>query len=172
MSPKARVLWLCALVVLPADQLSKAWIVAKLAYGDQIAVIEGFFYLTHVRNSGAAFGLFSEAPLFWRQLLFVAVSLLAAAVIFSFYRGLAPRERAVPFALGLVLGGAAGNFLDRIFRGEVVDFLHFRFSSGYAWPDFNVADAFIVIGVGVLVVDLLASEGRSRAGPSQRRREG
>ena len=65
-----------------------------------------------------------------------------------------------------ILGGAVGNLLDRIFRGEVVDFLHFKIWRGYSWPDFNLADSFIVVGVGLLVLELLASEGEDRAAPA------
>ena len=65
--------------------------------------------------------------------------------------------------LGLILGGAVGNLVDRIFRQEVIDFLHFRLWRGYSWPDFNVADSAIVVGVGLLILDLLASEGEQRA---------
>jgi signal peptidase II len=64
------------------------------------------------------------------------------------------------------MGGAIGNLLDRIFRAEVVDFLHFRLWSGYSWPDFNFADSFIVVGVALLLLQLMAAEGESRAGNS------
>jgi signal peptidase II len=66
-------------------------------------------------------------------------------------------------ALGLILGGAIGNLIDRVRFHEVVDFLHFRLWGGYSWPDFNVADSCIVVGVGVLVLELLATEGETRA---------
>ena len=79
------------------------------------------------------------------------------------FRQIAPGDRLSALALGLILGGAGGNLIDRIFRGEVVDFLHFRLWGGYSWPDFNLADSFIVVGVGVLVLELLATEGEDRA---------
>jgi signal peptidase II len=69
-------------------------------------------------------------------------------------------------SLGLILGGAGGNLVDRIFRGEVVDFLHFRLWGGYQWPDFNLADSFIVVGVALLIVELLASETETRGDPA------
>jgi signal peptidase II len=83
--------------------------------------------------------------------------------VISFFRQLAPGDRLSALALGCILGGAVGNLIDRVTRGEVVDFLHFRLWGGYAWPDFNFADSFIVIGVGLLILELLASEGESRA---------
>jgi signal peptidase II len=152
-------------ISLPLDLLTK-WIVERnLTYADRIPVIEGFFYLTHVRNPGAAFGLFADGDPQTRLFVFIAVSIAAVLIILSFFRQLAPGDRLSALALGLILGGAVGNLIDRIFRGEVVDFLHFRIWRGYTWPDFNLADSFIVVGVGLLVVELLASEGEDRTAP-------
>jgi len=146
------------------DVGTKVAIDANLSYADRIPVIDGFFYLTHVRNTGAAFGLFSSAPKIPRLAFFIGVSIVAVGIIISFYRKLSPGDRLASLALGLILGGAMGNLVDRIFRQEVVDFLHFRLWRGYSWPDFNVADMAIVIGVGLLVLELLATEGEQRAG--------
>jgi signal peptidase II len=124
-------------ISLPLDLLTK-WIVERnLSYADRIPVIEGFFYLTHVRNPGAAFGLFADGDPQTRLFVFIAVSIAAVLIILSFFRQLAPGDRLSALALGLILGGAVGNLLDRIFRGEVVDFLHFKIWRGYSWPDFN-----------------------------------
>jgi len=163
MSPKQAFALGAFSVSLPLDLASK-WIIERtLSYADRVTVIEGFFYLTHVRNPGAAFGLFADGDPRTRLFVFIAVSLLAVLIILSFYRQLAPGDRLSALALGLILGGAIGNLLDRIFRGEVVDFLHFRLWRGYSWPDFNLADSFIVVGVGLLILELLASEGEDRA---------
>jgi signal peptidase II len=129
-------------------------------------VIDGFFYLTHVRNPGAAFGLFTDAPATIRLTLFIGITLVAIAMIISFYRKLAPGDRFSALSLGLILGGAIGNLVDRVFRGEVVDFLHFRLWGGYQWPDFNLADSFIVVGVAFLVIELLAAESEARSDPA------
>jgi signal peptidase II len=164
MSPKAKVFIATTATTLLLDWLSKAWVLANLSFADRIAMVDGFFYLTHVRNPGAAFSLFAHAPANVRMFFFVGVSLLAIGIIFSFYRQLAQNDRLPAFALGSILGGASGNLLDRVFRnGEVVDFLHFRLWSGYSWPDFNLADTFIVIGVGLLILELLVSEGEDRS---------
>ena len=153
-------------ISLPLDLLTK-WIVERnLSYADRIPVIEGFLSLTHVRNPGAAFGLFADGDPQTRLYVFIAVSIAAVLIILSFFRQLAPGDRLSALALGLILGGAVGNLLDRIFRGEVVDFLHFKIWRGYSWPDFNLADSFIVVGVGLLVLELLASEGEDRAAPA------
>ncbi len=163
MTPKFRVAVGASLIVFALDLASKIAIDTNLSYSDRIPVIPGFFYLTHVRNTGAAFGLFSDAPQVYRLTFFISVSLIAVMIITAFYRKLAPGDRLAALALGLILGGAVGNLVDRIFRQEVVDFLHFRLWRGYSWPDFNVADSAIVVGVGLLVVELLASEGEQRA---------
>jgi signal peptidase II len=119
-----------------------------------------------VRNRGAAFSLFSEAPAPVRLTLFIGITLVAIALIVSFYRRLAPGDRLSALSLGMILGGAVGNLIDRVARGEVVDFLHFRLWGGYEWPDFNLADSAIVVGVAFLVVELLATEGETRTDPA------
>jgi signal peptidase II len=162
MTPKFRIAAGAFLIVLVLDLATKIAIDMHLSYADRIPVIPGFFYLTHVRNTGAAFGLFSDAPQVYRLSFFISVSLVAVGIIVSFFRKLSPGDRLAALALGLILGGAVGNLIDRIFRQEVVDFLHFRLWRGYSWPDFNVADSAIVVGVGLLVLELLASEGEQR----------
>ncbi len=162
MTPKARVALAALLISLPLDLLTKHLVNANLTFADRVSVIEGFFYLTHVRNTGAAFGLFADADPTLRAFFFVGISTVAIGIIISFYRRLAPGDRLSALALGLILGGALGNLHDRIRFGEVIDFLHFDLWGGYSWPDFNLADSFIVVGVGFLVLELLAHEGDSR----------
>jgi signal peptidase II len=162
MTPKAKLFLGALLLSIPIDQLSKEWVVRSLTYADEIPVIAGFFHITHVRNPGAAFGVLATSSQAVRLFFFVGVALLAIGLIFSFYRKLAPGDRFSALSLGLILGGAVGNLLDRIRHGEVVDFLHFRLWGGYTWPDFNFADSFIVVGVILLIIELLATEGESR----------
>lgn len=166
MTPKTRVGLLTFAISFPIDQLSKLAVDRGLSYADRIPVIEGFFYLTHVRNPGAAFGMFADGDATIRLGFFIAVSIVAIGIVISFFRQLAPGDRLSALALGLILGGASGNLADRVLRGEVVDFLHFRLWGGYSWPDFNLADSFIVVGVAILVLELLATEGESRASPT------
>jgi signal peptidase II len=167
MTPKLKAFAAALGLTLPLDQATKIWIAESLSYSDRITVIDGFFYITHVRNPGAAFGMFVDADPTFRTPFFIGVSLVAVGIIVSFYRRLAPGDRHAALTLGLILGGALGNLIDRVFRGEVVDFLHFRLWTGYSWPDFNLADSAIVVGVGLLLLELLASEGESRAGPGE-----
>jgi signal peptidase II len=161
MNPKRRAALLGLALALPLDLLTKWLVNHNLHQHDQRAVIEGFFYLTHVRNTGAAFGLFADGPGDIRLSFFIGTSIVAIGIIVSFYRKLAPGEWLSALALGFILGGALGNLRDRIFYGEVVDFLHFKLWGGYTWPDFNLADSFIVVGVAILLLELLASEGET-----------
>lgn len=156
--PKTKVFVLSALLAVISDTLSKYWVVQTLDVYSRIDVIENFFAITHVRNTGAAFGMLRNFPEEFRLPFFLGVTILAALLVFSFFRKLAPGDRLSAIALGLILGGATGNMLDRVTRGEVVDFLHFRLWRNFSWPDFNLADSWIVIGVALLFVELLAAE--------------
>jgi len=162
MAPKYRVGLSAFAVGLALDILTKYLVNQNLTYADRIPIIEGFFYLTHVRNTGAAFGFFQDAPEPFRLTFFIGISIVAIGIIFQFFRGLAPGDRLSALALGMILAGAVGNLVDRIRLGEVVDFLHFDLWGGYSWPDFNLADSWIVIGVGLLILELLATEGEER----------
>lgn len=165
MTPKLRVGLVAFVSSLVLDLTSKELVNTYLHFGDKREVIEGLFYLTHVRNPGAAFGLLATAPEGIRVTFFIGVSIVAIGIILSFFRNLAPRDRLSALALGFILGGAIGNLSDRIRYGEVVDFLHFQLWKGYSWPDFNLADSFIVVGVGLLILELLATEGGSAESP-------
>ncbi len=163
MVPKLRILIGVVVVALPLDQLCKFAVESRLVYGERVPVIDGFFYITHARNPGAALGLFASMAEDGRLVGFAVVSLIALAVIAAFYHRLAPGDRMQALGLSLVLAGAGGNFMDRVWRGEVVDFLHVRLWPGYAWPDFNIADVCIIVGVVALITDLLAREALARS---------
>ena len=163
--PKFKIFVPAALCAFASDQLTKLWIVDNLAPATRIDVIEGFFAITHVRNPGAAFGLLQNLPENIRLPFFAVVSGIAVVLVVSFYRSLPPWDRLSAAALGLILGGAVGNLVDRVARGEVVDFLHFRIWGDFTWPDFNLADSWIVVGVGLLLIELLASESETRPDP-------
>lgn len=165
-TPKIRVWATLMTLSFAADRLSKAWIESGFALGEQRTVVEGLFYLTHVRNRGAAFGLFADADADVKTVVFAVAAALALAVVVIHLVGLAPGDRRVAAALGLVAGGALGNLVDRLppfGQGEVIDFLHFDLWGGYDWPDFNLADVAIVLGVAGLLVDMIARESVSRS---------
>ena len=143
--PRTWLLLGLAAVVLVADLVSKIVVVAGIAPGEDIRVLGGLLYLTHLRNPGAAFS-FAEGA----TVLFSLIAVVVAAVIVRTARRL--RSAAWAVSLGLVLGGALGNLVDRVFRapgllrGGVVDFLSVFAPDGRVWPVFNVADSAIVCG--------------------------
>jgi signal peptidase II len=144
--------WVAGVVVL--DQLTKLVVREYLPLHAEIEIIPGFAELTHVKNTGGAFGLLARAHDSWRLPFFVGVGLIAIAALLHLVRTLPEHDRWGLFAVAAVLGGAVGNLIDRIVFGEVTDFvsLHWR---EYYWPAFNVADSFITIGAVVLVLHSL-----------------
>lgn len=158
--------WLLAIsaLVIALDRWTKLWVQHHIAEGDDITVISGFFNISHVENSGAAFSLFtnSASPDRTRWLL-TAFSILVAVVIFVLLMKMGRRFTATSLALALVLGGAIGNVWDRVQAAMVTDFLEVHLHLGswsYHWPDFNVADSAIVIGGILLLLDSLRSSSK------------
>ncbi len=143
-----------ALIVVVLDQLTKAMVVADIGLHQSIPVIDGFFALTYVRNTGAAFGMFASRSAALRVPLLLAVAVLALGVLLWFVRTVPAERWVVIAACGGVLGGAIGNMIDRAAYGEVIDFLDVYVGT-YHWPAFNVADSAITIGVVVLCFDAL-----------------
>lgn len=141
---------LIALVVF-CDQVSKVWIVRHFSLFESLPVLPGFFNLTYLTNTGAAFGFMAGQPALWRHVFFVGVALVALFVIAIMYLRLRKESFFYEFSLGLIAGGALGNLIDRIRLGSVVDFLDFYIGS-YHWPAFNVADSAITVGVTIFMV--------------------
>ncbi len=137
------------LILLAADQLSKWYAVKFLTLGEQHPVISGFFSVTYVRNPGAAWSMFSG-----HRALLAVFSVCVFTAILIFFRRLSDGFRERILALFLLLAGIAGNTADRIFRGEVVDFLDFTFGS-YRYPTFNIADSAICTAVGIMIISSL-----------------
>ena len=138
-----------------ADRATK-WLIARSIPldGSGIQVIPHLFRITHVENRGAAFGLFAESPVAWKTSALAALSLVAMAVIAYLLWKTDGELNSTSIALSLILGGAAGNFWDRVVKGRVVDFLHF-YIGNHVWPDFNVADSAIVVGAVLLLADIV-----------------
>jgi len=151
---KRRLFWiLVPLLALYLDWGSKQWILAHLRPGEIQPVIPGFFNLTLGFNSGAIFGVLSTAPDGVRNIVFLIAGLGALGYFgFEFLRAGTPKAQRV--ALGLILGGAMGNGLDRIVHGAVVDFLDFIFFGWRYWT-FNIADSCIVCGAILMGISLL-----------------
>lgn len=143
------VFFLTALLVVAADQLSKMWVRANLAPGESLPEI-GFFRLTHVYNTGAAFGLFQGQPFVLTIVALVGVAVLLFYALFIYRRLPYLDSRLNRVALGLILGGTVGNLVDRLRLGYVTDFI----SVGNWWPSFNIADSAITVGVVLFAYSL------------------
>ncbi len=142
-------IFLTGLLIVIADQLSKIWIRNNIPHGQSIFDI-GFFEITHVRNTGAAFGLFQNHSL---ALIIIGIIGTIILLICTRFTGKdVPVLGTLPgqIALGLVLGGTVGNLIDRLHLGYVTDFINFGF-----WPAFNVADSAVTIGVIIFAYSLL-----------------
>ncbi|CAK7071078.1 MAG: Lipoprotein signal peptidase [Desulfovibrio sp.] len=140
-----------AAFVVALDQLTKAWVLAAIPQYTEIPVISGLFSLVHVRNRGAAFGFLNRHDISWQFWLFLLATLIAVIVVVFLAKHAKPREYGFFTSLGLILGGAAGNLIDRIRFREVVDFLDFYYN-GYHWPAFNVADIAICCGAALALI--------------------
>lgn len=154
--PAAVGYWAISGLVLAADQATKALVLSRLALHESIEVIPGLFSLTLVHNRGAAFGILADhGP--WRLWFFLLVTAAAlVGITIYFYKNI---HKGVILLLGcsLVAGGAAGNLIDRIRYGYVVDFLDFYIGRLH-WPAFNVADSALTVGTALLALHLLLSE--------------
>jgi signal peptidase II len=146
--------FLMAILVVLLDRLTKWLVATKITLHDSIAVLPGFFRLTHVQNSGAAFGLFAESSSEWKVAILILFSILALAVVSALLWKNSHSMTATGVGLSLILGGAIGNLYDRLLTGRVVDFFDFYLGS-YHWPAFNIADSAIVIGALLLVGEIL-----------------
>ena len=131
------------------------WLVAqKIALFDSVTVVPGFFKITHLRNKGAAFSLFADAPDAWRLAMLVVFSLVALIVVVVLLAKTSHRFSMQGAALALILGGAVGNLWDRILHGWVTDFLLVYYKR-WEWPAFNVADSAICVGAVFLIGEML-----------------
>ncbi|HMO18306.1 MAG TPA: signal peptidase II [Oligoflexia bacterium] len=143
-------LYFVGLVVIVLDQYTKIAILDRFAYGEVLEVVPGLFNLTLVMNPGAAFGLFSGLPDFWRRIVLGVVTFFAVVLVLVLLKKEAKDDHYAQLGLYLVLGGAIGNLIDRFRFDAVVDFLDFYYGN-YHWPAFNVADSAISVGVTLLM---------------------
>ena len=165
-----RLLLLSALVVFILDQLTKTWIFNNLELDsyfppDSIEIIEGFFYIVHIGNEGAAWGMFSGYG--GLLALFAVIALFA---IYKLRHSLELHRKPMQWAFGLLVGGILGNMIDRLIHGHVIDFLDFHFPFTIPWimptgryPSFNVADCGIVIGTIIYLILSLRADQTKKA---------
>ena len=138
--------------IVAIDQLVKLYIHTNFRLHESITVIENYFNIAYVRNPGAAFGFLARAPEVFRDNFFLVLPPIAMIVILLMLRNVQQNDRVQISALGLVFGGALGNYIDRLQFGYVIDYLEFHWKDTYTWPNFNVADSGIVCGIGILML--------------------
>ncbi|WP_128895093.1 signal peptidase II [Longirhabdus pacifica] len=158
---RLRNFYFIAVVVIVIDQITKYLVKNYMELRESISIIGEFFRLTSHRNKGAAFGILQDQRWF-----FIVTTVIIVGVIIIYMNMMAKQNKKLLLtALSLVLGGAIGNFIDRLLTGEVVDFFHFYFRSfDYSFAIFNVADMGIVIGVGLIILDMILEWKNERRG--------
>jgi signal peptidase II len=144
--------YIIALFVIVLDQWTKWLIVKKMELGESIEIIENFLYITSHRNRGAAWGILEGQMWF-----FYVITVIVIIGIVYYIKTAAKGKPLFGVSLGLMLGGAIGNFIDRVFRKEVVDFIH-TYIFHYNFPIFNIADSALVIGVILLMLQMIREE--------------
>ena len=133
------------LVFLVLDQLLKYWNRSNMTIGQSIPVISGIFHITYIENPGAAFGILAN-----HRILFLLLTIAITGIMVYLYLSLRNKKSLAALSLGLVISGAAGNFIDRFLRGTVTDMFDFQI-----WPIFNIADICICIGIAILCYVLI-----------------
>jgi len=148
--------YIIALVLIIIDQITKWLIVVNMEIGESITIIEGFFYILSHRNSGAAWGILQGQMIF-----FYIITVIVIIFVIYYMQKYAKNNKTLAIALSFILGGAIGNFIDRIFRQEVVDFASFIIIN-YNFPIFNVADSALTIGVILVFIAMIIEERNER----------
>ncbi len=138
------------LIIVVADQLIKSIIDRNFVAGQSMPVLNDIFHLTYVKNTGAVFGILQGRNVFF---IISAIIIIIMAIVLFYIYGYRGKNIWFSLACGLILGGASGNLIDRIRAGYVIDYLDFRI-----WPVFNLADAVIVTGAGIIILLLLRGE--------------
>lgn len=146
--------YIFSLLVLLLDQWTKWLIVKKMNVHESITVIDRFLYITSHRNKGAAWGILQDQMMF-----FYIITVIVVIGIIYFMHVHAKNDKFLLLSFSLILGGAIGNFIDRLLRKEVVDFLDIYIFT-YDYPIFNIADSALVIGVIILIITTIFEENK------------
>lgn len=136
------------------DQLTKLVVLQNIPLHDEVAAIPGIFHFTYVENKGAAFGMLSN-----HRWVFMAVSILAIAAFVFYIIKFKPEGKLLVSSMAMIIGGGIGNMIDRVLRGSVVDFIEVDFME---FAVFNVADIFVCVGCGLMILDVILSEVREQ----------
>lgn len=148
--------YIIACLVIALDQWTKWLIIKNMDFGESITIIGNFLYITSHRNSGAAWGILEGQMWF-----FYAITVIVIVAIIYYLKKAVKEGTIFKISLALMLGGAVGNFIDRVFRKEVVDFIH-TYPFGYNFPIFNIADSSLVVGVLLLMIYMFLEERKTK----------
>lgn len=157
-------------IILIIDRITKWIIKTNMEVNQTIKVIDDFFTLSYILNSGIAFGLMDSNKSSFKTPLLIIISFIALGIILYIFFSLPRSIKASGVAMGFIFGGAIGNIIDRIIRGEVIDFLDvdfpdisFEFLNFYMtrWPTFNAADSFVLIGIIMLLIIVISQGGKA-----------
>jgi signal peptidase II len=154
-STRQRELWI-ALVIVVLDQAVKALVRGHVALNESVTVVPGFFDLTRVHNTGTAFGFMNGVEFPFKTIILACVAVAALAGVALYTISLPYEQRLARTGLALIIGGAAGNLIDRVSWGYVVDFVDVYWSGWHFWA-FNVADAAITVGVALMILEQLGA---------------
>lgn len=153
-----------ATAIVALDRVTKLAVERYISFTDTYPVIPGFFDIIRSQNRGAAFGMFSDSPFEWSTAVLALISMVAVVVVSIVLWRASRLDRQTVAGLSLILGGAAGNAIDRIATGRVTDFLLF-YVGQYQWPAFNVADSALVVGTGLLLLDAFRAKRQAQHVP-------
>ena len=145
--------YVVAFVILLVDYLTKWMVRVRLDPIQSVEIIPGYLRLSYWQNSGVAFGLFDAVASVWKPYILAALAVVAVVVIVVYGEHMPPERKLLRASLAIIIGGILGNFVDRIVRGYVIDFIDFHIYDTFHWPTFNVADSAITIGIALLLID-------------------
>jgi signal peptidase II len=151
--------WL-PMVIVAVDQATKAMVKAALPLHESVTIIPGFMDFTHVLNSGAAFGILNGVDFPFKTVAIAVIAMAALVGVGLYAASISHHQLVARVGLALILGGAAGNLIDRVLFGSVVDFVDVYWRSHHFWA-FNVADSAISVGVAIMILDMLGVNSRS-----------
>ncbi len=144
---------LTSLIIVLLDHITKYSVSSTMRLGEAIEVIPGYLRIAYARNFGVAFGYFNNPDSVWRPYLLGGLAAVAVVVILVYSSRMSSQRVMLQVALAVTMGGILGNFVDRILRGSVVDFIEVHFRDSFHWPTFNIADTAITFGIALLLID-------------------
>jgi len=150
--------WL-PMVIVAVDQATKAMVKQALPLHDSVTIIPGFMDFTHVLNSGAAFGILNGVDFPFKTVAIAVIAMAALIGVGLYAASISHHQLIARVGLALILGGAAGNLIDRVLFGSVVDFVDVYWQAHHFWA-FNIADSAITVGVAIMILDMLGIDGR------------